>query len=620
MPGNAVPDVLRLDSARGEIVSGQVVYTPGETVSEAAFHFTDLRNSDTGDVIPASAAQVRWVRYIDVQKNSSRIPQNELEIIAPNPMPDPFWDTKTLPVKVGTFSILDNSVYIAFKSQPLWIEITVPRNIQPGVYTGQISVSGASKPAVLPIKLNIRDFQMPEERHVSSITWWNLQSRGMQEVEPYSDKYWNRLRHFAEFSVKHRQTDAGLAPITIIEEKGSEETGYRYDTGKLEKYAETVFIAGMECLHLHSLGRLSESASISGVGRGVLDRSRHVLPRDDAFRRLPALGEMISRRGWEGKIAVGISDEPFMHNEESYAEVAARIHEIAPNVMIAEAVEAEYLGELDIYCPKINHLHMWYPTYKKHQAAGAKLWFYTSRIPIGRYPNRFIDSSLLKMRVQFWMLYLFDLDGYLFWALNSSYTDDPFSQEAVGRNSPLGNPVIAYPDSDGEHLLGSLRFSAHRDGLEDYEYMWTLEDRLQQLKENIGEDANWLDPRQRSLELCRRVVWEFSEYTRDPELMLEVRSQIADEIEALDNGPLLYVQTSPPEGTIFPEGPRNLGIRGLVAPGSKVTINGDPVDDIRQSGYFRRYHFLLDSEQEVKIEVEYNGQKRSVVRTFRMVE
>lgn len=98
--------------------------------------------------------------------------------------------------------------------------------------------------------------------------------------------------------------------------------------------------------------------------------------------------------------------------------------------------------------------------------------------------------------------------------------------------------------------------------------------------------------------------------------MLATRETIAGEIEALQSEPLLYVQTSPPEGTEFPAGPRNLGIRGIVSPGAKVTINGDPVNDIRPSGYFRRYHFLQDDEPTVTIEVEHNGRRRTVTRTF----
>ncbi len=615
LPDDSTPSKLVLYGAKGEIVSGQAVFTPGCSLDKVSASISDLRQVGSRAKIAASDVKLQWVRYIDVQKNSSRIPLDELDIIAPNPMPDPFWEDDAIPVKTGTFSILDNSVYIAYRSQPLWIEIHVPDDAAPGDYSGTLTVDGSAEiSAELPVTLHVYGFEMPNERHQSVVTWWNLQGRGLPPVKLYSDNYWKRLKHFAEFVVEHRQTDAGIVPLSIVEEKGSAASGYRYDTANLERYAEICFDAGIRQIHMHSVGRLSESDAIDGVGRSVLNRSRSVVADEENMRRLPAIEAMAKRRGWEGRFLTGISDEPFMHNEEAYAKVVELAHETAPAIRIIEAVEAEYLGDLDIYCPKINHLHMWYDTFKEHQEDGSELWYYTSRIPVGRYPGRFVDQSLTKMRVQFWALYLHDLDGFLFWALNSPYADDAYSEAAIGNNSPLGNPVIAYPGRNG--LLGSLRFSAQRDGLEDYEYLWTLEARLAKLKERVGKDAHWLNPRQRSLELCRRVMWDFVGYTRDPAVMLETRQAIAEEIEALDTEPLLYVQTSPPEGTSVPAGPRNVGIRGLAAPGAKVWINGDPVNDIRQSGYFRRYHFLLDDEPEIVFEVEHKGKRRTVTRRF----
>jgi len=97
---------------------------------------------------------------------------------------------------------------------------------------------------------------------------------------------------------------------------------------------------------------------------------------------------------------------------------------------------------------------------------------------------------------------------------------------------------------------GSLRFSAQWDGIQDFEYLRVLEERLRQVKLRAGEEAFWLDPRQRPLELCRRVIWSFHEYTRNPDLMLGTRRAIAEELEALQAEPRLVVQTSPPEGTV----------------------------------------------------------------------
>ncbi len=295
-----------------------------------------------------------------------------------------------------------------------------------------------------------------------------------------------------------------------------------------------------------------------------------------------------------------------------------RVHEIAPHIRCIEAVEAEYLGALDVYVPKLSHLNLWYPRFDRVRQEGAELWFYTCCHPVGRYPNRFLDQSLLKVRVLHWINYLYDLDGYLHWGLNHFAAGDPYTEVALSEGLPLGDRAIAYPGTNG--LLGSLRFSAMRDGLQDYEYLWVLENELSRIKQRIGKEAFWLDPRQRPLELCRRVVWSFYDYTRSPEVMLDTRAAVAREIEQLTSEPLLIVQTSPPEGTVVPAGPRNIGVRGLVPPGAKVTLNGKPVTNVRPSGYFLQAHFMSANNPTITVTVEHNGKKRTAERVFTLTD
>jgi hypothetical protein len=286
-------------------------------------------------------------------------------------------------------------------------------------------------------------------------------------------------------------------------------------------------------------------------------------------------------------------------------------------VRCVEAVEAEYLGKLDVYVPKLSHLNLWYPRFDQLRREGAEIWFYTCCHPVGRYPNRFLDQSLLKVRVLHWINYLYDLKGYLHWGLNHYGTNEPYSQEGISKGLPLGDRAIVYPGKDG--LVGSLRFSAQRDGLEDFEYLWVLENRLEQLKRQVGEEAFWLDPRQRPLELCRRVIWSFHDHTRDANALLDTRQAIAEEIEDIENEPLLVVQTSPPEGTEIPAGPRHVIVRGLVRPGTTVTINGGLVKNVRPSGYFLGYCFL-SSNPTITISAKGDGRERTVTRTFKLVD
>lgn len=101
-------------------------------------------------------------------------------------------------------------------------------------------------------------------------------------------------------------------------------------------------------------------------------------------------------------------------------------------------------------------------------------------------------------------------------------------------------------------------------------------------------------------------------------VLLEARKAIAEEIEALQEETLLFVQTSPPEGTFIPAGPRHLTVRGLVTPGATVTIDDQPVIDLRENGYFTQVLFLADNKTSTSIEANYNGKKRLVTRRFEL--
>ena len=587
--------VLRIRGARGEVVSAQAVFRPRRSADAVSASVTDLTAVTGGATIPASVVSTRWVRYIDINRNTGGIPDDELVAKAPSSLPDPFWEGAAIPVE-------------ADRAQPIWIEVHVPRDARAGEYHGTLTVSAGANTWEMPVHLGVWDFAVPDERHLSVINWWSFPGLGFKDVRRSSPEYWDLLGRFCAFLVDHRQTDVQTS-LGLIGETSDDRQGYGHETGDLERYADVAFEVGIRQIHLHSAGRRTAP---------LTDPSSRIEANESSLRRLAAWEKVVQRRNWQDRFLVSISDEPFIHHEESYAAVVDRVHEAAPSVRCVEAVETEYLGALDVYVPKLSHLNLWYPRFKEAQRQGAELWFYTCCHPVGRYPNRFLDQSLLKVRVLHWINYLYDMDGYLHWGLNHFAGDDPYSQEGISRGLPLGDRAIVYPGKHG--LIGSLRFSAMRDGLQDYEYLWVLEKELSGIKDRVGAEAFWLDPRQRSLELCRRVVWSFHEYTRERDVMLETRDAIAGEIEALRSEPLLVVQTSPPEGTIVPAGPRNIAVRGLVRPGATVTLNGKPVQNVRPSGYFLQAHFMSGNDPTIRIEVEHRGRKRTAERTFRLTD
>lgn len=436
---------LRISGARDEIVSSQAVFRPLRDIDAATAGITDLKHSESDAVILASSVRLQWVRYIDISRNTAGIPDDELVVRAPASIPDPFWQAPSVSVK-------------AKQAQPLWMEIHIPDNARAGDYRGMLQVTARDESFEMPVMLHVWDFAVPKQRHLSVINWWRFPGLGFEDVKPYSEEYWTLLGRFCAFLVEHRQTDIQTS-IGLIQETGDDQRDYSYDTSQLERYARVAFEAGVRRIHLHSVGRRTAN---------LTDPSSRIAPNESSLRRLAEWEKVVRRRDWRDRFLISISDEPFMHHEESYAAMVDRVHKVAPSVRCIEAVEAEFLGELDIYVPKLSHLNLWYERFQQVQHEGAELWFYTCCHPVGRYPNRFLDQSLLKVRVLHWINYLYDLDGYLHWGLNHFAGDDPYTQEAISKGLPLGDRAIAYPGTD--KLLGSLRFSAMRDGLQDFEY------------------------------------------------------------------------------------------------------------------------------------------------------
>lgn len=591
--------LLHIDGAVGEVVSAQVVLQGGDAEDSVTASLSDLKPSGAGGQIPGKAARLQWVRYLKLSKNSAGVPEDELVARAPTSIPDPFWEDAERPIA-------------AHAVQPLWIELAVPADAAAGQYKGTLSVVGRDRHADLPVTLRVRAFKLPAERHQNVIQWWAFPGRGFEELKPDSDEYWQHLRRSCELLRDHRQTDIRL-PWSVIPRKAADDGKGSWDLSLFEKHAELIFKVGMRAIHFTGAGHHDKSQ---------LEQDCRTVASEESLDRLAALSRLVVERGWQGRILTSLADEPFIYQESSFRAVLAQIRKVAPAVGVIEAVETEHIGDLDVFVPKLSHLNLWWPYYENLKRQQKEVWFYTCCHPLGRYPNRFLDQPLVKARELHWISYLYGLDGFLHWGLNWFKADtDPYSEEGANLHTlPPGDSQVIYPGKRG--FVGSLRLSAMRDGLQDYEYLWTLEDRLRQIKQRLGEEGTWLDPRQRPLELCRRVVQSCYEHSRDPKVLLATRAAIADEIEALSAEPLLVVQTSPPEGSVVPAGPIMINVRGVTTPGAVVTINGKQIipQNITAGGYFIDAEFLTSDKQELTITAEREGRTASTRRQFRIVE
>jgi len=177
-----------------------------------------------------------------------------------------------------------------------------------------------------------------------------------------------------------------------------------------------------------------------------------------------------------------IADEPTDINAQCYKDVSKQIKSIYPEIKIMEATNAKesLSGSIDLWCPLINDFQENQDFFKEREKKGEKTLIYTCLVPGGKWLNRTLDMEKIRQVYFGWAGSKYNSFGYLHWGLNQ-YKANPFKQSVVKHPSPqassknylpAGDTHIIYPGKDGP--LSSLRFEAHRQGIEDYELLEKL--------------------------------------------------------------------------------------------------------------------------------------------------
>ncbi len=171
------------------------------------------------------------------------------------------------------------------------------------------------------------------------------------------------------------------------------------------------------------------------------------------------------------------------------------------------------------------------------------------------------------------------MEGHLHWAWNAWY---------VG--SYDGDSTIVYPDKENMTVKSSLRYEAHRDGLEDYELMEKLKQSNPELAREIADMAVSPD--------------DPTKYTLDPEYVKQLHDYLVKAAAGEEVGEVPQ-PTSPYLGQ---ETPRTYMADNT---DSEINYSGDWYARNRQFAYSGSVHSTSDADDFV--EYEFYGEGIDVV-------
>lgn len=507
-----------MEVARGEHATFQLVS------AALPVDMTDLRCEVSSFTLTASqaalpAVNVRYVGYVGAS-DTAKTPGHDQLRAAPAVFPDPLLEQPAIDVYANS-------------NQPIWISVPVPPDTAPGDYraTSVITakVFGQETSATVPLQVKVYPATITSTR-LNIVNWFQMWHRGDQPMpERYSQEWWDIFRLYVRDMVAHRQNWARVETLWIIKYGKDANGELTFDFTNFDKWVQILLDEGIEkieslqfawrggawkepfLVETHAPG---ETLYTGGkVYKGVM------VPPDSpeavAFysKWFPAFSAHLKEKGWFDKVVQHVGDEPVNENAASYAAAAKLVRDYAPGIPIMEAcLEHDLVGSIDIWVPVLNQLHKNFDFFKKRQAAGEKLWFYTCVSPQGDYANRFLEQPLIKTRLLHWINYRYDLTGYLHWGYNF-WRPHPWDNASDPKSHlPAGDMNIIYPSKDGYGFVSSIRWETMRDGIEDHEL-------LSQLGEKNPEAA---------MDLAKRHILALDKYVTDVSAFRATRHELLE--------------------------------------------------------------------------------------------
>lgn len=538
-PFDEAPELARseyaMKAARGETECFQIgVRMEGLRMERLEAEATGL-DGPGGALIPAEKVEILHAEYVPVKWGASGQAVGDVEREAPAFFPDPLvpeWQWTT----AGPESPPTRSV---------WVRVTVPRDAAPGEYTGAIRVSAgrqgdaaenvAAAEALtcsgeIKVKLDVWDFEIPAQSALYMTNWFTpYELAKWYDVAPWRDEHWSLIEMFAADMAAHRQ-NVILTPMLALVRVSRDGEGYAHDFESFDRWCEIFFAAGFSLtegahvghgpttVHIAGKGRGWEPLELGGVGDPV-----HEKYFGELFRALWAhLGE----KGWRDAYIQHISDEPDEADVPKYRRMYELIREAAPGIKTIDALnEPGFADVTDIPVPIES---MYDQLIAQSGRSAEDVWVYYCCGPTGPWPNRFIDYTLVRVRIFSWLCFAKGIPGFLHWGYNQWGTN-PRNRKAVlnpwddvtGHRWPGGDPQVVYPPRDEkmtrEKVIGSIRWEIIREAMEDYEYLRMTRERA---------DAGDAEAKALIDEVLERAVPDWTTHTRDHEYLASLRERM----------------------------------------------------------------------------------------------
>lgn len=517
------PAVIR--AARNEHEAFQIVLRAGPD-GAARIKITKSDMVSKGGKIASSNISIFTERYVHLPKFGKDYP---------DPLP-PYCEALTLS---------------ADETQPIWVNIYVPKEAAPGDYKGDITLEDAKGGKTeVPIQLRVYDFNLPEDwKNATAVALVSEEIAAQHQVKPNSPEHRALCRTYYEFLLT-RGVSAYNLPlgVDIFSNEGGKYLKDPRMTSVITPLGTTRSQKSRELKRLRALGVLEKGYLYTADEPGYMDQyedikrqSKELHEIDPDARAMVVLvsnpigkDELKWKRGAYyriGDVRQHVAQGPI--HRLSYLFECVKDHKSTREKEPGKGAEwRQYWQNVSAVKLLTGYIDLWVSSIASWEERaedlelrlkeGDAIWSYTALSHGDGRPNYFIDYSPMDLRVMCWGNYRYGAVGSLYWRANywSECSPDPWTDmdtcKSLGGGF-YGEGSLIYPGYQVgiRGPVSSIRLETLRDSLEDYQYLWLLEQKA---------------GRERVMQYVERLITSWNSYSKDPDLLTTFREEIAKEL------------------------------------------------------------------------------------------
>lgn len=482
---------LRMSTIRGDVESIQLIITPENNVVSYDITFQDLKN-ESGDVFAADNLEAFAEWYIEITESYNMDAYYG------------FYPDALVPME--NYKLLHHNSIDAGENQGIWINANIPVDQAAGFYTGNAVLTVDGTEYNIPMELKIYDAVMPEENHQASsfAIWYDhiVYGEGTYSTE-LADKYFWFLvdkRVMPLDPDPSKRTDYDVFIDWLVETQ--------MDNPKISSYGLPYKIAHIENTTRRIVDRSAVTSLLTKMAEKCIELREAGDEDADLFKKAfyymgsitdEPTGEALERVEICDLIVseckIEIADKYFKGKYQDLYESLMGLRVIVTTAYSTELLGSDTEGGVQTWCPQFQHWHTeaqreeYYARQNTtDRLMGEEAWWYGCNNPKVPYPTYHLDDDMISSRVLSWMQFDYNVDGDLYWCVNIYKVSDPWTIPVVTESVQEGR--LIYPGAkygiDGP--ISTLRMESIREGREDYECLWLLEQAIIAYNEANGTD------------------------------------------------------------------------------------------------------------------------------------